>query len=84
MASFQFYKKDKILVHLDVHSPSFTTENEQLIDQGFELIGDIIDAENSQVAHETFKSIHGDELRVLAKSQMWIGIATAGAGGLSI
>lgn len=82
MALFQFYKKDKISVHLDVNSPTFTTENEQLIEQGFVLIGDVIEAEDGQVAHETFKSIHGDELKVLAKSQLFVGIATAGAGGL--
>ncbi len=57
MTSFQFYKKDTTSTHLDVHSDSFARENAQLIEQEFEPIGDIIEAENSQIAHETFKSM---------------------------
>ncbi|MGF1749363.1 MULTISPECIES: hypothetical protein [Vibrio] len=82
MATFQFYQKDKVLLHLDVSSPSFLAESEQLIDQGFECIGDIVEAENSQIAHEKFKTIHGDELKVLAKSQLVVGVVTAGTAGL--
>ncbi|MGF1721095.1 hypothetical protein L4D20_13740 [Vibrio kyushuensis] len=82
MATFQFYKKDKILLHLDTNAPSFSTENEQLNEQGFELIGDIVEAENSQIAHEEFKAIHGD-VNITSKSQMLVGVLTAGTGALS-
>lgn len=82
MSTFQFYQKDKVALHLDVNSPSFLAESEQLIDQGFERIGDIVEAENSQIAHEKFKTIHDGKLTILAKSQLVVGIATAGTGGL--
>jgi len=44
-ASFQFYKKDTTSTHLDVHSDSFAKENAQLIEQEFDQIVDIIEAE---------------------------------------
>ncbi len=44
-ASFQFYKKDTTSTDLDVHSDSFAKENAQLIEQEFEQIVDIIEAE---------------------------------------
>ncbi|WP_022941403.1 hypothetical protein [Psychromonas hadalis] len=62
MATFQFYQKDNITVHLDVDSPSFLQEKDQLVKQGFERISDIIQAETSQLAHEKFKTVHLDEL----------------------
>lgn len=82
MTSFQFYKKDTTSTHLDLHSDSFARENAQLIEQEFEPIGDIIEAENSQIAHETFKSMCDHELENLAKSQLLVGVLTAGTGGV--
>lgn len=82
MASFQFYNKDSVSLHLDTNSRSFTTESEQLIEQGFEPIGDIIEAKDSRAAHEKFKSIYLNELKNFAKSQVVVGVLTAGSGGL--
>lgn len=79
MATFQFYQKEKISLHLDVDSPSFLIERDQLVTQGFERIGDIVQAENSQLAHEKFKTIHLDELKNYAETHLFVG--TLGVSG---
>lgn len=81
MATFQFYQKEQIALHLDVDSPSFLTEKYQLVEQGFERIGDVVRAENAQLAHEKFKTIYLDELKNFADTHLFVG--TAGVlGGL--
>lgn len=58
MTTFQFYKKQNALVHIDIDTLSFHNEKLQLIAQGFELIGDIVEAETSYVAFNKFKALH--------------------------
>jgi hypothetical protein len=62
MMTFQFYVKDTTAVQLDIDSPTFSAEKDQLVEQGFERVGDVVQADNSEQAHEKFKSIHLDEL----------------------
>lgn len=78
MYKFQFYKKDEVLLHLNVDSPSYLEESEQLIAQGFELKCAIVEAENSQLAHEKFKI---KELENFTKAEVLIRVLSAGAGG---
>ena len=58
MITFQFYKKQNALVHLAIGTVSSGTEREQLIEQGFELVGDIVQAETSYAAFNKFKALH--------------------------
>ncbi|GIC75766.1 hypothetical protein [Moritella sp. F3] len=62
MLTFHFYVKEETVVHLDINSPIFLIEKEQLVAQGFERVGDVIRANNSAEAFEKFKHIHLDEL----------------------
>ncbi len=67
MQAFQFYVKENTAVPVDIHSDTFATEKEQLIHQGFEKTGDIIQADDSKQAFEKFKTQHLDELDKEAK-----------------
>ena len=58
MTTFQFYKKQNALVHIDIDTLSFHDEMQQLIAQGFEFIGDIVEAETSYAAFNKFKVLH--------------------------
>ncbi len=71
MATFQFYKKDTVTQHLDIDSSSFLAEKNQLIEQGFERIGDTVQAGNSQLAHDKLKNIHLDELQNFTYSHLF-------------
>jgi len=73
MATFQFYKKDAVTQHLDMDSSSFLVEKDQLVEQGFERIGDVVQAENSQLAHQKFKNIHLDELQNFTHTYLFFG-----------
>ena len=66
-------------MHLDVDSPSFLIERDQLVDQGFERIGDIVQADNSVLVHEKFKTIYLDELQDYANTHLFV--ATVGVSG---
>ncbi len=70
VSTFQFYVKEAVAVHLDVDSATFLAEKEQLVTQGFERVGDIIQADNSGQAFEKFKSIHLNELGEFAGSHL--------------
>ncbi len=63
MASFQFYQKDTITLHLNVDSSTFLQEKHQLVEQGFERVGDVILAKSVEDAYEKFKTIHFDEMQ---------------------
>ncbi len=54
MTIFHFFKKEKVITHLDINSNSFETEKTQLIEQGFERVGEPIHSENSKLALEKF------------------------------
>ncbi len=75
MAIFHFFEKDDVILHLDISSHSFVVEKDQLLQQGFERVGDPVHADNSQLAHENFKQIQHDELY---NSSTFIGAATSG------
>ncbi len=77
MATFQFYQKESVTQHLDVDSSSFLAEKDQLIEQGFQRIGDIVHAENSQLAHEKFKTIHLDELQNFTNSHLFSAVVNS-------
>lgn len=62
MLTFQFYAKESVAVHVETSSPTFLKERDQLVAQGFECVGDTIQADNSEQAFENFKSIHLKEL----------------------
>ncbi len=79
MATFQFYVKDKTPVHLNIDSSTFLQEKYQLIEQGFEREGDIVQAASVEEAYEKFKTIYLDELQDFAHSHLFIG--TVGAIG---
>lgn len=57
MAVFNFYQKGDVSLHLETQSTSFSIEQEQLTKQGFEVIGDPIEANNSHLAYALFNRI---------------------------
>ncbi len=73
MATFQFYVKEKTAIPLDVDSISFLVEKEQLVKQGFERIGDVLQAPDSEQALDKFKTIHLSELQDFANSHLFVG-----------
>ena len=75
MAIFHLFEKDDVFLHLNIDSSSFDIEKDQLLDQGFERVGEPIHAENSQSAHEKFKKKQYDELH---NSSTFLGAATSG------
>lgn len=62
MISYYFFHKDDVFLHLNINSLTFQIEKQQLLDQGFERIGDKVKAENSQIAHEKFNLMLQNEL----------------------
>jgi len=54
MASFHFFQKEETTVHLDLNSPSYQAEKEQLLAQGFERGSGYIEAENTEQAYKKF------------------------------
>jgi len=58
---------------LDVDSRSFLVEKEQLVEQGFERVGDVVQADNSEIAHEKCKTIYLDELNNFANTHLVAG-----------
>ncbi|MGY3864270.1 hypothetical protein [Aeromonas bivalvium] len=59
MSKYQFFRQgqDPVTVtFLPMSSPSFLSEKEQLLAQGFEVVGDYIDAANETEALDKFKS----------------------------
>ena len=77
MKTFQFYQKDKVILHLDIDSSSFSAEKDQIVDQGFERIGDIVKAENSQSANDKFKTIYFDELQEFSNTCLFSSVVGA-------
>ena len=74
MATFQFYVKDKTALHLDVDSSTFVTEKYQLVEQGFERVGDVVQANNVEQAYKKFKAIHLDELKNFTDNHLFSGV----------
>ncbi|PKG40509.1 hypothetical protein [Psychromonas sp. Urea-02u-13] len=77
-AIFHFFEKDELILHLNIDSPSFLTEKEQLVEQGFERIGDPVHAQTNQQAHQKFKQMQLDEMNT---STTFLGAATSGGAG---
>lgn len=74
MSTFQFYVKEAIAVHLAVDSSTFLTEKEQLVKQGFERVGDVIQAEDAKQAFDSFKNIYMNELGEFAQTNLVSGV----------
>lgn len=72
MATFQFYKKQNALVHINIDTSSFMLETEQLLEQGFEIVGDIVKAETSYVAFNKFKSTQIDQQNQFSNSHLFV------------
>jgi hypothetical protein len=72
MTTFQFYKKQNALVHINVENHSFNNENEKLIAQGFESIGEIVQAETSYAAFSKFKELHYKKRFKFTNSHLFI------------
>ncbi|MFM4964179.1 hypothetical protein ACEUBT_10530 [Aeromonas bivalvium] len=59
MSKYQFFRQGQdpaCVTFLPMSSPSFLSEKEQLLAQGFEVVGDYIDAANETEALDKFKS----------------------------
>jgi hypothetical protein len=74
MLIFQFYVKESIAVPLDTNSKTFLVEKEQLVVQGFERVGDVIKADNSEQAFKKFKAVHLNELGEFTGNHLIAGV----------
>ena len=72
MTTFQFYKKQNALVHLATGTLSSHTEKKQLIEQGFELVGGIVEAETSYAAFNKFKALHLQKSKQFSTSHLFV------------
>ena len=54
MTTFNFYKKGDFVLPHDINTPNYVAEQEQLIEQDFELIGEPVHAKSVQQAHKKF------------------------------
>jgi len=77
-AIFHFFEKEGLVIHLDINRASFLSEKEQLIEQGFERIGDPVHAYTNQQAEKKFKQMQLDEVNT---STTFLGAATTGGAG---
>ena len=70
MSTYQLYKKEHISITLEVGRASFLTEKYQLVAQGFERIGEQVNANCQRGALTHIKQTHLDSLKefVLAHS----------------
>ena len=73
MKVFQFYVKESTAVHLDTASPTFSSEKDQLVEQGFERVGDTVQADSSEQAFDKFKTIHLNELEQFSGTHLMAG-----------
>ena len=60
MKTYQFLSKGAVIIHLEVGTETFQSEQDQLLDQGFELSGEPLEAESLQVAYRLHQEIHGE------------------------
>ncbi|RXJ72740.1 hypothetical protein CS022_13980 [Veronia nyctiphanis] len=67
MKTYQFYTKQDVLVHLDIDGESYKEEKKQLVAQGFNPIGDLVQAEDAKQAFKNLKSYDLDDLVADAK-----------------
>jgi len=72
MNTFQFYKKQNALVHVNINNRSFETEQQQLAEQGFKSIGEIVTAETSYAAFNKFKVLHFKKLQQINNSHLFV------------
>ncbi len=72
MTTFQFYKKQNALVHIDIDGLSFDNERVQLIEQGFEVIGGIVKAKTSYAAFNKFKTLHLQKSQQFNSSHLFV------------
>ena len=72
---FHFFEKDEIILHLVIDSASFDIERDQLIEQGFERVGEPVHAPTNQQAYKKFRKMRHDELH---NSSTFLGAATSG------
>lgn len=59
MSKYQFFRQGQdpaSVTFLQMSAPSFLTQKEQLLAQGFEMVGDYIEAGDDQEALEKFRS----------------------------
>lgn len=59
MSKYQFFRQEQApasVTFLLMSSPTFLPEKAQLLEQGFEVVGDYIDAANDKEAIEKFNS----------------------------
>ncbi|MFO6423323.1 hypothetical protein [Motilimonas sp. KMU-193] len=78
MKTFQFYVKQDAVLPLDIDDPNYSEEKAQLVEQGFELVGDLVQAETSAQAFEKFKT---SDLEELAGFAGWH-LVTGGIGAI--
>ncbi len=77
MNTFQFYKKQNALVHVNINNQLFGAEQQQLVDQGFESIGEIVEAETSYAAFNKFKILHFKKLQQISNSHLFVNSSLA-------
>ncbi|MCP4322092.1 MAG: hypothetical protein GY951_13645 [Psychromonas sp.] len=75
MNTFQFYKKQNALVHINVNNQLFKTEQQQLVKQGFESIGEIVKAKTSYEAFNKFKALHFKKIQQINNSHLFVNSA---------
>ena len=52
-------RKETVVIHLDLENPHVEDEKQQLLAQGFELIGERIEAKNIEAAYALHQQKHG-------------------------
>ncbi|PKF60529.1 hypothetical protein CW745_14410 [Psychromonas sp. psych-6C06] len=72
MTTFQFYKKQNALVHVNVDKPAFNHEKQQLIAQGFESVGGRVKAKTSYDAFNRFKAHYVDSVKHFTRTHYFI------------
>ncbi|PKF62677.1 hypothetical protein CW745_04435 [Psychromonas sp. psych-6C06] len=72
MSNYQLYKKQQVAVVLEIDSPSFIEEKYQLIEQGFERIGDVVQAKNKTEALKHTNQVNIDSLSEFATSHLFV------------
>ncbi len=72
MFTFQFYKKQNALVHINVDNQSFDEEQLQLVEHGFKSIGEAVKAQTSYAAFNKFKTLHSQKLQQIHNSHLFV------------
>ncbi|PKF49959.1 hypothetical protein [Enterovibrio nigricans] len=60
MSRYLFFLKNKVAIHVDFDGIDFYAEKFQLLEQGFEMSGDMVEAKTVAEAYELYKQRYGE------------------------